>query len=252
MGALHQGHLALVSKAVRECSHVVVSIFINPRQFNNLQDLAKYPRQISEDLKLLENSGAHAVYLPDIDEVYANSSSIALDLSPLDDVFEGHYRPNHFQGVIDVVYSLFDTVQPSDVYFGLKDLQQCMVVEKLIASHFPTIQQHNCETLREVSGLAMSSRNARLSEHGKSAAANIYVELNRIAHSADSADSSINQAIINLKDAGIETEYLNLVDLPQMETAHNLDINKRQAIVFAGYLEGVRLIDNLLLNSRPI
>ncbi|MCC7298718.1 MAG: pantoate--beta-alanine ligase [Bacteroidia bacterium] len=247
MGALHAGHLALIEQAAAICNTVVVSIFVNPRQFNNPEDLKKYPRQSKTDLLLLSKTATNSVFIPSVDEVYAQNTSIPLQLAPLDAVLEGEFRPGHFQGVVDVLHSLFDMVKPTDVFFGLKDLQQCMVVEKLIEAYFPKIHQHNCTTLREESGLAMSSRNMRLSEQAKNAAANIYKELSRLKTNQGTFDAFLKESTLKLAHFGIETEYMELVDLPNMGKASQRDPNKRQAIVFAGYLEGVRLIDNILL-----
>lgn len=247
MGALHEGHISLVAQAAALCQEVVVSIFVNPRQFNNADDLFKYPRQLVQDLKILENSGATAVFIPNSDQIYASEAQIQLDLGNLNGVFEGEFRPGHFQGVADVVHSFFSIVKPNHVFFGLKDLQQCMVIEKLIATHFPSIIQHNCPTLRETSGLAKSSRNQRLSKEGLEHAAAIYRELTRIANSGPEIDSEIQHSIRMLLTDAIETEYLALLNLPSFELSTHRNPHHRQALVFAGYLEGVRLIDNLLL-----
>lgn len=247
MGALHEGHISLVAQAAAICEEVVVSIFVNPRQFNNADDLVKYPRQLVQDLKILENSGATAVFIPNSDQIYASDAQIQLDLGNLNDVFEGEFRPGHFQGVADVVHSFFSIVKPQHVFFGLKDLQQCMVIEKLIQAHFPAITQHNCSTLRETSGLAKSSRNQRLSEAGLVHAAAIYRELSRIANSGPEIGLEIENSVQQLRTDTIETEYLALLNLPNFDRTEERNPKLRQALVFAGYLEGVRLIDNLLL-----
>lgn len=247
MGALHQGHISLITQALKECDTVVVSIFVNPKQFNNADDLAKYPKTLSSDLKLLEACGVHSVFIPDVDEVYKQNQSVVLDISPLDRAFEGEFRPGHFQGVVDVLFHLFRIVQPSDVYFGLKDLQQCMVVEKLLSHFFSNVNQHNCETLREPNGLAMSSRNMRLSDSGKNSASAIYKALTHVKQHAGNNVNLMAELKNELTSKGIETEYLNLVDLPNLTVNDFVDPLKRQAVVFAGYLEKVRLIDNVLV-----
>jgi pantoate--beta-alanine ligase len=147
---------------------------------------------------------------------------------------------------VKILHRLFEVVRPGRVFFGLKDLQQCMVAEILIRKHFPQIEQHNSETVREQNGLAMSSRNARLSDEGKTRAANIFKALS--LYRKDFWPQK--ELVLNmLKTAGIDTEYLEVINLPDFDAANNPDKQKRQAVLFAGYLEGVRLIDNLILNT---
>jgi pantoate--beta-alanine ligase len=247
MGALHLGHIDLVKQAKATTNHCFVSIFVNPRQFNNQDDLKKYPRTIDSDLNLLFKAGVDAVFIPETVEFYLETLQVNLNLNPLDLVFEGLYRPGHFNGVVDVLHRFFSVLKPTDVFMGLKDLQQCLVVEKLIQQHFPTIKQHNCDTQREPSGLAMSSRNTRLSSQGKEKAANIYKELSFLSHHLDQIPKNIAAAHQQLSDLGIETEYLSLVSLPNMKNLEKTENNNRMAIIYAGYVDGVRLIDNVVL-----
>lgn len=245
MGALHDGHIRLVQEAAACGREILVSIFVNPAQFNNAQDLIRYPRTVAADLKKLEAAGATAVFIPSAEDLYPKHlEPVSLDLGALENRYEGHYRPGHFQGVVKVLHRLFGLIRPDHVFFGLKDLQQCLVVEKLIATFFPFIRQHNIPTMRESSGLAMSSRNTRLSAEGLKKAAAIYAGLTLMG---SGAAASRNQAIELLEKADITTEYLDLVDLPDMGQASALKPGQRQAVVFAGYLEGVRLIDNITL-----
>ncbi len=277
MGALHQGHLDLVRLAKAHQTAVVVSVFVNPKQFNNPEDLKKYPRTISNDLKLLEQAGVDAVFVPNVSEIYPqniennNPNRNDLILENLDAVWEGKFRPGHFSGVVDVVRRLFQITQPKQVYFGQKDLQQCLVIERLIQSEFPGVSMNFVQTKRELSGLAMSSRNMRLSEGARMKAAAIFQALNHIEQDVRmgfeqlkaTGNFQINQPRpINeilkaqheaLFDLDIETEYLNLISVPSMVEVNdfndliNSDLNKRikLAIIFSGYLEGVRLIDNV-------
>ena len=158
MGALHNGHLALVKQAA-EAGPVIVSIFVNPAQFNNKEDLAKYPRTLISDLQKLKVAGADAVFIPNEKDIYPPElAAVDLDLGGLGKKLEAAHRPGHFEGVIKILHRLFEVVRPGRVYFGLKDLQQCMVAEKLIKKYFPQIEQYNAATVREQSGLAMSSR----------------------------------------------------------------------------------------------
>lgn len=243
MGALHAGHLNLVAEAHRYGTEVLVSIFVNPAQFNNPEDLRKYPRTVSEDLHMLQEAGASAVFIPTAEDLYpAGLADIDLDLGPLAGRYEGFYRPGHFDGVVKVLHRLFSLIRPVHVFFGLKDLQQCLVVEKLIGRYFPAIIQHNVPTLREENGLAMSSRNTRLSAVARQKASAIYQVLRQLL---SGGPATISASVKELKEAGIDTEYLELVNLPDMDKATALNPQGRQAAVFAGYLEGVRLIDNL-------
>ncbi len=249
MGALHDGHLKLAQSAKELGYQVLVSIFVNPRQFNNPIDLDKYPRTIEEDKQKLIDAGIDAVYIPQSDEVYSEDiQDVQVDLGALDSVFEGHFRPGHFDGVVQVLYRFFLRVKPHAVFFGEKDLQQCMVVKKLLIQQFPYIEYYQVPTVRESSGLAMSSRNQRLSEEGKKKAAEIYSVLSTLKKQCLLGDFKSIEMINRLKDIEIETEYLAWVFLPDMLPIEPKDHHKHkhQAIIFAGYLEGVRLIDNLV------
>jgi pantoate--beta-alanine ligase len=251
MGALHLGHLALVEKARVVHRPVLVSIYVNPAQFNNEQDLQKYPRSIKEDLRLLQHAGVDAVYLPVTADLYpVGLPPVSLDLGTLGQVFEGYHRPGHFEGVVKVLHRLFSIIHPSDVFFGQKDLQQCLVVEKLITHCFQGIQQHNQPTKRDPSsGLALSSRNMRLSEEGAKQAGAINWAL-QLALIGKTLDSGLAEAREYLEKRGIQVEYLDVVSLPDMATAVAL-IDKKTAAVFAGYVEGVRLIDNHIYEHIP-
>ena len=246
MGALHDGHLALVKQAA-EMGPVLVSIFVNPAQFNNKEDLAKYPRTLMSDLQKLKVAGTDAVFIPNETDIYPPElAAVNLDLGGLGKKLEAAHRPGHFEGVVKILHRLFEVVRPGRVYFGLKDLQQCMVAEKLIKKYFPQIEQHNAATVREKSGLAMSSRNTRLTDEGKMKAATIYKALKLFKGGAWPQ----NETALNLlKAADIEIEYLQVMNLPDFEEANEPNEKQRQAVLFAGYLEGVRLIDNLILNS---
>ena len=260
MGALHQGHLSLIEAAQKNGYQTVVSIFVNPLQFNNAVDLEKYPRHLENDLALLSGVGVDAVWTPNIETIYpSNFTEITLDLGILDQIYEGLHRPGHFNGVVQVLNQLFSVIQPKAVFFGQKDLQQCLVVEKLLASYFPEIKYFRVPTLRAESGLALSSRNERLSSKGKELSAEIYVSMLRISNSLENHNEVQDQECERLKQLGFEIEYLEWVSLPNMEKAKLRDLTIMEehalsnvktattAVVFAGTLEGVRLIDNLLI-----
>lgn len=253
MGALHNGHLKLAEEAKQQGCYVLVSIFVNPRQFNNAVDLDKYPRTEDADRIKLEATGVDAVFIPNIAEVYTDDlSDINLDLGELGNVFEGHFRPGHFDGVVQVLYRFFMKACPDCVFFGEKDLQQCMVVKKLIQAYFPNISFFQIPTVRDVSGLAMSSRNQRLSKQGLDFASAIYRNLVELKKQCLLGDFDSVEAIENLRKLNIETEYLEWVSLPNLSIIRpeNFRNFHEQALVFAGYLEGVRLIDNLVFTLQ--
>ncbi|MFZ9663258.1 MAG: pantoate--beta-alanine ligase [Bacteroidia bacterium] len=257
MGALHQGHLSLIDAAQKKGYQTVVSIFVNPLQFNNSADLEKYPRHLDNDLKLLAGVGVDAVWTPNIETIYPeNFKEITLDLGILDQIFEGFHRPGHFNGVVQVLNQLFSAIQPEAVFFGQKDLQQCLVVERLLQAYFPQIHYFRIPTLRAESGLALSSRNERLTSQGKETAAEIYSAMMMISNNLSTYATVQKSEIERLQTLGFEIEYLDWVSLPSMEMAsfqaHKGGFTGRlgeTAIVFAGSLEGVRLIDNLLIPS---
>lgn len=247
MGALHDGHLHLVKTAKSKGQFTVVSIFINPLQFNNKEDLLKYPKSIADDLKKLSEIETDLVFIPDFESIYPsnNFNEIQLPQTVLENVFEGKHRPGHFNGVVQVLNSLFNLVKPKYVYFGQKDLQQCMVVKKLIEFKFSEIEFNMVETIREISGLAMSSRNVRLNEKSLNFASEIFKSLTRIKQLKSISRIDCENEILRLKNYEISTEYLSIVSLPNFE--ETFEEKNAGAVVFAGVIDGVRLIDNLLL-----
>jgi pantoate--beta-alanine ligase len=246
MGALHQGHLELLRRAQAAGDFSVVSVFVNPLQFNNARDLAQYPRSIEVDSALLEAAGADVLFVPSNEEVYPENPAVSgVELGDLAHCFEGAFRPGHFEGVLQVLTRLFSLVQPSRTYFGQKDLQQCMVVRKLIEQKFDGLEMITVPTVRASTGLALSSRNQRLSEQGRERARAIHEQLQWLSTQADFTQT-LEQGERRLSALGIETEYLNAVALPNMNKIDRATDSAEKALVFAGYLEGVRLIDNLL------
>ena len=254
MGALHQGHISLIERSKAECQLTVASIFVNPTQFNDPKDYDKYPRMTETDGQMLREHGCDILFLPSVDEMYQHP---LLEVSPLnigylDTILEGAKRPGHYQGVATIVEKLFLAVQSDKVYMGLKDFQQVKVIEKLVRDKNMPIKIIGCPTLREPNGLAMSSRNMRLSEDGKQKAGAIYQVLEFIEkHRAiDTPEIVLAQAkdMIASKDYW-DLEYLELrhaQDLSEIDQKHwqeGLDY----AALYAGWLEGVRLIDNLCL-----
>jgi pantoate--beta-alanine ligase len=248
MGALHEGHLNLVKSSAEENDFSIVSVFVNPKQFNNQLDFEKYPVNIQGDIDILEKSGCDAVFIPSFEEVYPlKTRLVKLDLGILDNVFEGPGRPGHFSGVIQVVYRLFDLVKPTTAYFGLKDYQQCLVIKALKNEHFPKIRLQLCPTTREASGLAMSSRNKRLSAEGRKNASRIYSTLNVVKnlHSHIEAADAIKYGKHLLKNSGIEVEYLSLANADTLVPAEKWQRTNKNVLLVAAMIDGVRLIDNI-------
>ncbi len=247
MGALHEGHLSLVAAAKHMNCTTLTSIFVNPRQFNNPDDLLRYPRTLDLDIRLLEQAGCDAVFIPESDQVYLPDAAIPhIPLGNLADRLEGSFRPGHFQGVIDVLWSLFQAIKPSNVFFGEKDFQQCMVVKKLLDAQFPEINMHIIPTKREADGLAMSSRNRRLSAEGRLKAPTIFQALQQIC--AQKQQGVVPQLLAEarafLERHNISTEYLELA-VPETLEPLNHWTSDPAVLLFAGHLEEVRLIDNM-------
>lgn len=249
MGALHHGHLSLVKRSKKTCDITVVSIFVNPKQFNNPKDLEKYPRQIHSDIKLLEEAECDLVFIPESNEVFSNTTPEIknLSLGNIEFLYEGSFRPGHFSGVIDVLNHLFYLVKPNTVFFGEKDFQQCVVVEKLISCCFSDITMVVCQTEREANGLAMSSRNQRLSNNARQNAGIIYQTLLFIKENANTL--SLKEILKNASDlltkSGILVEYLDIADAKTLEKITDFSHSKNKIILIACYIEGVRLIDNI-------
>lgn len=249
MGALHEGHLSLISQSNAENDYTVCSIFVNPTQFNSATDFAKYPKTIEQDILLLYETNCDVLFLPDVVEIYPNGTNNLpyYELGYLDQVLEGEFRPGHYQGVCVVVHRLLLAVNPTILYLGEKDYQQCMVIKKMITlKNIPT-QIKICPTLREESGLAKSSRNLRLSIASKEKAASIYFCLKTIRNQSGShsfAELS-NRARELLLQNSISTEYLALANVDDLSLLDDFDNNKKMILLFAGCIDEVRLIDNL-------
>ncbi len=249
MGALHQGHMDLVSRASAECDVVVASVFVNPTQFNNLSDLEKYPRTPEADSELLKKFGCDVAFFPSETEIYPEKLvSPRVDLEGLDQVMEGKFRPGHFKGVVQVVYRLFELVEPQKAYFGLKDFQQVAVIKKMVDQLNLPIQIVPCETSRTEKGLAMSSRNKRLSESQKEEALIIYQTLSRakIDSSQFSPEETLTRAIAFFETGTLQLEYLNIVDPVTLQDLKDEWV-PGATMCIACFCGEVRLIDNLTL-----
>lgn len=254
MGALHEGHLALVRRSKEENDVTVVSIFVNPLQFNNEDDLVKYPRVLEEDLKLLKAQKVDVVFTPDEGDFYPNKPIITINFGLLSKSLEGEFREGHFEGVGVVVCKLLHLVSPSRAYFGLKDLQQFVLIRRMCLDLNFACEVVGVETIRELSGLALSSRNKLLSPVGKSDALVIYNGLRNIEvgiRQGQSLDNLLAQAQeIFAKKEGFELEYIEAIDPNDFSIVSNYEDLDELAVCVAGYVEGVRLIDNLYLRLK--
>ena len=255
MGALHQGHASLVRRAVEDNDICVVSVFVNPTQFNNKEDLAKYPRNIERDAALLSSIGAHYVFAPTPEEMYSAeemNTTFAFDFAGLDKVMEGKMRPGHFNGVVQVVSRLFYLVQPDKAYFGEKDFQQLAIIHHMVerssmAGTFGDLQIIDCPIVREDSGLALSSRNERLSAAEKETALGISKTLFASlewAKEAGATVASVQQRVMDTINAieGLEVEYYEIVDQTTLLPTDTFDHAIGCVTVYCG---PVRLIDNI-------
>ncbi|MEP3387185.1 MAG: pantoate--beta-alanine ligase [Reichenbachiella sp.] len=255
MGALHEGHAELVKESVRSCDLTACSIFVNPTQFNNPDDLLKYPKQLEKDLELLTMVGCDVVFIPSVDEMYPDQEkTITINFGQLENLLEGAFRPGHFSGVGVVVSKLLNVVQPDLAFFGQKDLQQLAVIRKLVKDLNIQSKIVSVPTVREKSGLAMSSRNLRLSEREAVVAANLYRVIDSVKTkilAGEQVLSGLTSAKVELeKIEGIELEYLDIVNSDTMSKVEELSEALNISICLAAYVGGVRLIDNLYIKQE--
>lgn len=251
MGALHAGHLSLVTASKQQNDITVCSIFVNPTQFNNADDFAKYPVTLENDIEQLLAAGCDALFLPSKDEIYPPGyRAKSYDLGVLETVLEGRYRPGHFQGVCQVVDRLLEMVNPDNLYLGQKDYQQCMVIETLIKSLHKqdSIHLNIRPTQREDDGLAMSSRNLRLTQAQRQAAPAIYRSLLRAKEEllATETEKIEKDATAYLTDRGFAVDYFAIADAETLLPAGKK--NGPLVALVAAHLDNIRLIDNLRLN----
>lgn len=256
MGALHQGHLSLMEKAIEENDLMVCSIFVNPTQFNNKEDLEKYPRHADKDLALIQHAFADGakliIFLPDVTEIYPNKIEKSYDFGNLSLVMEAQHRPGHFDGVGMVLERFFDIVQPTKAYFGEKDFQQLAVVRNLVKQLKLPVQIIGCPIVREANGLAMSSRNERLTTEQKEQAANIYKLLQHSRQQAktlsvEEVKNNFTNAIKNIP--ALQLEYLEIADGNTLTPITNWEETTYCVAFVAVFVGNVRLIDNVTLYS---
>ncbi|QMW01099.1 pantoate--beta-alanine ligase [Spirosoma foliorum] len=250
MGALHEGHIKLIEAARKENDIVISSIFVNPVQFNNPDDLARYPRTLEEDSLQLQAAGCDVVFAPSVAEMYPESPGIRLNFGELETMLEGAFRPGHFNGVGIVVSKLFNIVQPKRAYFGQKDLQQVAVIRRLIRDLSFPIELIRCPTVREADGLAMSSRNRNLTPFEREQAPTLFQSLT-LAHELLTEGHSPAQAKaavtgIFSSNPNFRLEYVEIVNADTLQIANEVLAPGQTAICLAAHLGKVRLIDNLV------
>jgi pantoate--beta-alanine ligase len=250
MGALHAGHISLIERAKNENDLAVCSIFVNPTQFNNPEDLKKYPRTLEKDCEMLVPAGCDVVFAPSPEEMYPSLPILRMDFGTLETVMEGKFRPGHFNGVGIVVSKLFNIVKPNKAYFGQKDLQQVAVIRRMVQDLSFDLELISCPTLRETDGLAMSSRNTRLSPEARDFAPQIYKALT-LAKDKLQAGFSVKEMQITVNEhfAKFPEFSLEYFEASNFDTLLPIDTkieDGKNAICIAAFLGGVRLIDNIV------
>ncbi len=250
MGALHEGHLVLIKRAVLENDFVVVSIFVNPIQFNNPEDLVNYPRSLEADLQKLEVAGCNLVFAPSVEEMYPEPDLTEFDFGQLDKVMEGKFRPGHFKGVAIVVKKLFEIVTPHKAYFGEKDFQQLAIIKEMVNILQIPVEIVPCPIVREADGLAMSSRNARLTVEERMEAPLIYKALSDIKENyswfiPDGVKQLVRGAIQD--SPYFRVEYVDVVDTETLQPFDDWQDVEHAVVCVAVFIGSVRLIDNIIL-----
>ncbi len=247
MGALHDGHLSLAQRARAECDRVITTIFVNPKQFNNPDDLKKYPRTLEADAALLGTVPVDGIFAPPVEEVYPDGFITTVTMAGVAQPLEGHMRPGHFDGVATVVTKLFGMSMADKGYFGQKDWQQLQVVLRLVRDLNIPVQVVGCETIREADGLAMSSRNVRLTAAGRMKAPVLYTAITAAAEDIRAGQSdrmAIREAAEAIRAAGFDrVEYIELRDAETLMPSD--DVTRPRRMLAACWLDGVRLIDNI-------
>lgn len=251
MGALHQGHLSLINSAKKKNDIVVVSIFVNPTQFDNNEDLVKYPNTLQQDIQLLESIQCDVLFSPSVEEIYAkNVISENFDFDGLEHQMEGKFRDGHFNGVGTIVKTLFEIVTPDAAYFGKKDFQQLQIVKKMVEKHAIPVKVKGCNIYREKDGLAMSSRNARLTKEHRKAAPFIYKTLKKAKKKfgTKNADKVIKWVTKQFKKhPHLELEYFTIADEETLNNIDKKEPNQKYRAFIAVFAGDIRLIDNIRL-----
>lgn len=255
MGALHEGHISLIKQSLDNGDIPVCSIFVNPTQFNDIKDFRQYPVTVDQDILLLEKAGCEALFLPSVNEIYPDGfeNDTHYELGYLGSILEGAYRPGHFQGVCQVMEKLLKIVMPDHLYLGQKDYQQCKIITLLIKQMglYEKIKVEICPTLREPDGLAMSSRNRRISQEARQNADGIYLALTHIKNhlKPGPVENILNEAREILMQKNFELDYLAVADADSLEILTSYQHGRSLVALTAATYDEVRLIDNMLLNQ---
>ncbi|MDD3725692.1 MAG: pantoate--beta-alanine ligase [Candidatus Ratteibacteria bacterium] len=252
MGCLHYGHLSLIKTSTSECAFTVVSIFVNPSQFNDPDDYKKYPRDIKRDIELLKKEKVDLVFAPSVEEMYKEKASTYVEVKGLSDILEGKFRPGHFRGVCTVVCKLFNIVQPDRAYFGWKDAQQLIIIRKMVSDLDIPVEVKGCPTVREKDGLAASSRNVFIGDKRKESLS-LYKALKRIEEMI--LKEGIRDTSVLLKEGkgiitkyqGIELQYLEIVNMEDLTPVKKIE--GKVLVLGAIKLPSVRLIDNIIIDA---
>ena len=259
MGALHEGHVALLDKA-REFDQVIATLFINPLQFNNLSDLTSYPIAMEDDIDIFDKNGVDVLFMPSKEDILNQEQIKTIDAGPAGDIWEGSFRPGHFDGVLTIVNRFFELIRPSKAIFGLKDIQQiCLIHNKLSSVH--NVEIIPVETQRDSSGLAYSSRNSLITEDGKQKSSIIFKALKagkeywKKSNNISGVEEKVREVLS--KEPDFKLQYIEVKPLSDLTGSENdfsdlfkeVDLN-HQVIMIAGYIEGIRLIDNIIINSN--
>ena len=251
MGALHNGHISLIKNSKQNNAITVCSIFVNPTQFNVKKDFDNYPTTIEKDIDLLENAGCDILFLPNVPEIYPEGTGITpfYDLGYLETVLEGSYRPGHFQGVCNVVHRLLSIIPCIELFLGQKDYQQCMVIKKLVELKNIKTKIIICPTIREKDGLAMSSRNLRLTSAERASAIKIFESLSFLKTNIKTGNLQElkNASIKDLTVAGFKVDYVEIANAENLEIFEHWDGKTKLVALIAAFKGDVRLIDNMLL-----
>lgn len=254
MGALHNGHMSLMSKAIAENDLLVCSIFVNPTQFNEKEDLDKYPRTIESDIAMLTEIGCHVLFFPSVEEIYPKDLETPnFDFGNLDKPMEGAFRPGHFDGVAQVVYRLLDIVKPTNLYMGQKDYQQWAIIRSMLQQLNSSIKLVRCPIAREKDGLAMSSRNVRLPKDARTIAPNIYKVLEEAKQNMEHFSiSEVKKKAIAALNAipEFQLDYFEIADGNTLEIVHEKEHSSIIVACTAVFLANVRLIDNVVLKAE--
>src|SRR6188768_402815 len=251
MGALHDGHISLVQKSKSQCDLTLVSVFVNPLQFNDPEDLKKYPRPVESDIEKIYRAQADVLFLPDVVDVYPQDEHdiVNFDPGPMGEVMEGKFRPGHFKGVAEVVYRFLKIIEPDKLYLGQKDFQQVAIIRKLISDLNLPVEVVVGPTLRESNGLAMSSRNMRLTDQGKEEAAILFKTLTSGKKYFDHGEAPaliVQHAMQAFREKNMEPEYFEIVDGKTLQPYDGTMESNFVVACCAVKVEGIRLIDNVI------